>query len=212
MATVDSSYRSSSNSPASFQLAGDNSSSTAQTTVNAAINAASSRDRCRRCNQLVYLTERIGPVKESLYHKSCFKCLKCDRQLDFKTYFTNSIDLADKEIYCQSHVPRSGKGVFSTENIHIQNVMKAPKLNVMQKLDDRLKVCTFDWPLVSFLHFGSFFQTSHIDSQSVSIAHAMKAQQMLQQGREKISANHKFPVIPMVKTTHRRSHLIDAFY
>ncbi len=99
-----------------------------------------SRDRCRRCQQLVYCTERIGPVKDSLYHKSCFKCLKCDRQLDFKTYFTNSIDLNDKEIYCLSHVPRSGKGIFSTENIHIQNVMKAPKLNVMQKLDDRLKV------------------------------------------------------------------------
>ena len=63
--------------------------------------------------------------------------LKCDRQLDFKTYFTNSIDLNDKEIYCQSHVPRSGKGVFSTENMHIHNVMNAPKLNVMQKLDDR---------------------------------------------------------------------------
>lgn len=102
--------------------------------------SASSRDRCRRCQQLVYVTERIGPVKDALYHKLCFKCLKCDRQLDFKTYFTNSIDLNDKEIYCQSHVPRSGKGSFSTDNIHIQNVMKAPKLNVMQKLDDRLKV------------------------------------------------------------------------
>lgn len=102
-----------------------------------------SRDRCRRCQQLVYVTERIGPVKDSLYHKLCFKCLKCDRQLDFKTYFTNSIDLNDKEIYCQSHVPRSGKGVFSTENIHIQNVMRAPKLNVMQKLDDRFRVNCF---------------------------------------------------------------------
>ena len=145
MATIDSSYRSSSNSPASFQLVADNSSSSstaATTAVNAALNMASSRDRCRRCNQMVYATERIGPVKDSLYHKLCFKCLKCDRQLDFKTYFTNSIDLTDKEIYCQSHVPRSGKGVFSTENIHIQNVMKAPKLNVMQKLDDRLKVCS----------------------------------------------------------------------
>jgi hypothetical protein len=117
----------------SFNLAGEiNTSST--------ILLTSPRDRCRRCQQLVYVTERIGPVKDSLYHKLCFKCLKCDRQLDFKTYFTNSIDLNDKEIYCLSHVPRSGKGIFSTDNIHIQNVMNAPKLNVMQKLDDRLKV------------------------------------------------------------------------
>lgn len=117
--------------PAAFNLAGD---------TTAAPSSSSPRDRCRRCQQLVYVTERIGPVKDALYHKLCFKCLKCDRQLDFKTYFTNSIDLNDKEIYCQSHVPRSGKGSFSTDNIHIQNVMNAPKLNVMQKLDDRLKV------------------------------------------------------------------------
>lgn len=123
--------------PELFNLVGDPATTT---TSSLSTGSTSPRDRCRRCQQLVYVTERIGPVKESLYHKLCFKCLKCDRQLDFKTYFTNSIDLNDKEIYCQSHAPRSGKGIFSTENIHIQNVMKAPKLNVMQKLDDRLKV------------------------------------------------------------------------
>ncbi|CAF0838526.1 unnamed protein product [Rotaria sordida] len=164
-------------SPASFNLAGETTSLPATTTTGSSSLLTSTRDRCRRCQQLVYVTERIGPVKDSLYHKLCFKCLKCDRQLDFKTYFTNSIDLNDKEIYCQSHVPRSGKGVFSTENMHIHNVMNAPKLNVMQKLDDR-------------------FKSTHIDSQSVSIAHAMKAQQMFQQGREKVSAIHKFPALP----------------
>lgn len=129
----------------SFNLTEDtNHSPSIITNTTTTTNLSSLRDRCRRCQQLVYVTERIGPVKTSLYHKLCFKCLKCDRQLDFKTYFTNSIDLNDKEIYCLSHVPRSGKGIFSTENIHIQNVMKAPKLNVMQKLDDRLKVMISD--------------------------------------------------------------------
>ncbi|CAF2985496.1 unnamed protein product [Rotaria socialis] len=174
--------RSSNNtSPASFNLAEEPTPIITSPPLSASLPSSSSltssRDRCRRCQQLVYCTERIGPVKDALYHKLCFKCLKCDRQLDFKTYFTNSIDLNDKEIYCQSHVPRSGKGVFSTENIHIQNVMKAPKLNVMQKLDDR--------------HTGI-----HLDSHSVSIVHAMKAQQMFQQGREKVSAIHKFPALP----------------
>jgi hypothetical protein len=128
-----------STSPASFTLVGDTVPTIASIPL-LSTQSTSLRDRCRRCHQPVYVTERIGPVKDSLYHKLCFKCLKCDRQLDFKTYFTNSIDLNDKEIYCQSHVPRSGKGVFSTENMHIQSVMNAPKLNVMQKLDDRLKV------------------------------------------------------------------------
>ena len=128
-------------SPASFNLAGDT--VAAPTTAIPSSASTLARDRCRRCQQLVYVTERIGPVKELLYHKLCFKCVKCDRQLDLKTYFTNSMDIKDKEIYCQSHAPRSGKGVFSTENMHIQNVMKAPKLNLMQKLDDRPKVSLF---------------------------------------------------------------------
>ncbi len=132
-------------SPASFNLAGETTPLTTAVPLPPSSSSllASSRDRCRRCNQLVYVTERIGPIKDSIYHKLCFKCLTCDRQLDFKTYFTNSIALNDKEIYCQSHVPRSGKGVFSTENMHIHNVMNAPKLNVMQKLDDRFKVKSF---------------------------------------------------------------------
>ncbi|CAF1401612.1 unnamed protein product [Rotaria sordida] len=162
--------------PASFNLVGETTTIPTSSSLSSTL-STSPRDRCRRCQQLVYVIERIGPVKDSLYHKLCFKCLKCDRQLDFKTYFTNSIDLNDKEIYCQSHVPRSGKGIFSTDNIHIQNVMNAPKLNVMQKLDDRLKGL-------------------HLDSQSVSIVHAMKAQQMFEQGREKISSNHNFPALP----------------
>lgn len=140
-ASGDSSSRNRSNntSPASFNLAGETV-PPLTTAVSTSSSLVSTRDRCRRCEQLVYITERIGPVKDALYHKLCFKCMKCDRQLDFKTYFTNSMELSDKEIYCQSHVPRSGKGVFSTENMHIQNVMKAPKLNVMQKLDGRFQV------------------------------------------------------------------------
>lgn len=132
-----------STSPASFNLADDVVPLTTAGVTPLSSSLTSPRDRCRRCQQLVYCTERIGPVKDALYHKLCFKCLKCDRQLDFKTYFTNSNDLNDKEIYCQSHAPRSGKGVFSTENIHIQNVMRAPKLNLMHKLDDRLRVNSF---------------------------------------------------------------------
>lgn len=43
-----------------------------------------------------------------------------------------------------------------------------------------------------------FFQGTHIDSQSLSIAHAMKSQQMFEQGREKISSVHNFPALPPV--------------
>jgi hypothetical protein len=97
-------------------------------------------NKCLRCSNLVYALERIGPIKGNIYHKTCFKCLICDRQLDLKTYYTNQIDLNDRQIYCQSHAPKSGKGVFGADNIYIHSVLNAPKLDVMQKVDNKPKV------------------------------------------------------------------------
>lgn len=42
------------------------------------------------------------------YHKLCFRCHTCERQLDFKNYRTNVIDLNDRELYCSAHNPRNG--------------------------------------------------------------------------------------------------------
>lgn len=97
-------------------------------------------EKCLRCNNLVYALERIGPIKGNIYHKTCFKCHNCERQLDLKTYYTNQVNLNDKQIYCQSHAPKSGKGVFGADNIYIHNVLNAPKLDVMQKCDNKPKV------------------------------------------------------------------------
>jgi hypothetical protein len=69
-------------------------------------------NKCLRCGSQVYALERIGPIKGNIYHKTCFKCLTCERQLDLKTYYTNQIDLNDRQIYCQSHAPKSGKGLY----------------------------------------------------------------------------------------------------
>jgi hypothetical protein len=96
--------------------------------------------KCLRCGNLVYALERIGPIKGNIYHKTCFKCLICDRQLDLKTYYTNQIDLNERQIYCQSHAPKSGKGVFGADNLYIQNILNGPRLDVMQKVDNKPKV------------------------------------------------------------------------
>jgi hypothetical protein len=69
------------------------------------ITTASSTDLCYRCQKRVYVTERFGQIKDSVYHKSCFKCFICGRQLELKTYCTNSVDLNDKAIYCRNHAP-----------------------------------------------------------------------------------------------------------
>lgn len=101
---------------------------------------SATRDKCFRCSNQVYALERIGPVKGNIYHKICFKCLKCDRQLDLKTYYTNQINLEDRQIYCQSHAPKSGKGVFGADNMLIRSILNGPKLDSMQKFDNKPKV------------------------------------------------------------------------
>ncbi|CAF4542147.1 unnamed protein product, partial [Rotaria magnacalcarata] len=62
--------RSSNNaSPASFNLAEEPTPLIASPPLSASLSSSSSltssRDRCRRCQQLVYCTERIGPVKDA---------------------------------------------------------------------------------------------------------------------------------------------------
>jgi hypothetical protein len=113
-----------------------------QTNLNNSTSVASggTDNKCLRCGNQVYSLERIGPIKGNIYHKTCFKCLACDRQLDLKTYYTNQVNLNDRQIYCQSHAPKSGKGVFGADNIYIHNILNAPKLDVMQKVDNKPKV------------------------------------------------------------------------
>ena len=108
--------------------------------LSSAQHAAGMENKCLRCGNQVYALERIGPIKGNIYHKTCFKCLICDRQLDLKTYYTNQVDLNERQIYCQTHAPKSGKGVFGADNIYIHNILNAPKLDVMQKVDNKPKV------------------------------------------------------------------------
>ena len=110
------------------------------------------RDKCLRCNNQVYALERIGPIKGNIYHKICFKCLTCDRQLDLKTYYTNQINLEDRQIYCRTHAPKTGKGVFGSDNVYIQTILNAPKLDVMQKVDNKPKVIYYLYYLKEFIY------------------------------------------------------------
>jgi hypothetical protein len=100
-------------------------------------------DKCTRCGNLVYPLERIGPIKGFIYHKTCFKCLKCDSQLDLKTYHTNQVQLDDKSIYCRAHAPKSSKAYYGADSFAIQNVLNAPKLDIIEKFDNKPKVIFF---------------------------------------------------------------------
>ena len=54
------------------------------------------RETCSRCNGKVFEAEKMI-TKRGLYHKKCFACLKCKKQID---YF-NCIEGPDDEIYCK---------------------------------------------------------------------------------------------------------------
>lgn len=134
-------------------------------------------NKCLRCNSQVYALERIGPIKGNIYHKTCFKCLTCERQLDLKTYYTNQINLTDRQIYCQTHAPKSGKGSFGTDNVHIQNVLHAPKLDLINRHDNKHKAI--------------------IDGNARHILHAMHAQNLVSDGNKRDWVKgHMFPAYP----------------
>lgn len=62
---------------------------------------------CFRCYQTIYQLELFGPILGQFYHKTCFRCIFCDRNLDLKTFSANTHNLQDKNVYCKSHVPKT---------------------------------------------------------------------------------------------------------
>ena len=82
---------------------------------------------CHRCGKKVYPVERIDIGV--LYHKGCFKCRVCSRQLTLRT-FQRGVDVKEslvKEIYCQVHVPRMAKGHIDAETAGIRAAINAQK-------------------------------------------------------------------------------------
>ncbi|OTF83220.1 Hillarin-like protein [Euroglyphus maynei] len=85
---------------------------------------------CNRCGHLVYSAEKIGPLKDfTFYHHGCFKCVVCGSKLTLKTYYNNQQDQDDKEVYCQSHVPKTGPGHLDGQSVGIKAALNVPKKN-----------------------------------------------------------------------------------
>ncbi|KAJ6225491.1 hypothetical protein RDWZM_004036 [Blomia tropicalis] len=106
--------------------------------MSAAIKSTSARrfapttyeNTCNRCNHLVYSAEKIGPLKDfTFYHHGCFKCALCGSKLTLKTYFNNQQDQDDKEVYCASHVPKTGPGRLDGQSVGIKTALNVPKKN-----------------------------------------------------------------------------------
>lgn len=85
---------------------------------------------CLRCGQTVYQVDKVGPLKDfTFFHQGCFKCLVCGTKLTLRTYYNNQQDQEDKEVYCQSHMPKTGPGHLDGMCVGIKAALSVPKTN-----------------------------------------------------------------------------------
>lgn len=83
---------------------------------------------CLRCNETVYQVDRVGPLKDfTFFHSGCFKCAVCGTKLTLKTYYNNQHRQEDKEVYCNSHVPKIGPGHLDGSAVGIRSALNVPK-------------------------------------------------------------------------------------
>ena len=85
-------------------------------------------DICMRCEKKVYAMEKLGPIKDVVYHKLCFRCVVCSSLLTLNNFHFNPKDTGDLNIYCQSHRPKDDKGNLDANSVSILKALKTPKL------------------------------------------------------------------------------------
>ena len=133
-------------------------------------------EACQRCQQRVYLVEKKGPVNGVIFHKSCFKCIKCDATLTLKTYYSNQDDTSDKNIYCSKHMPENTLVGYNASAIGIQNALRNP---------------------YTANQFNSQIQptghTPQMQFASLNIAHNTNAQLMLKNKKNSNNDHHNYP-------------------
>uniref|UniRef100_T1J1X0 Phosphatidic acid phosphatase type 2/haloperoxidase domain-containing protein n=1 Tax=Strigamia maritima TaxID=126957 RepID=T1J1X0_STRMM len=57
----------------------------------------------------------------------CFKCAVCGTKLTLRTYFNNQQVIEDREVYCNSHVPKIGAGHLDGQAVGIRSALNVPK-------------------------------------------------------------------------------------
>ncbi|CAG9834340.1 unnamed protein product [Diabrotica balteata] len=68
------------------------------------------------------------PLKDfTFFHSGCFKCAICGTKLTLKTYYNNQHRQEDKEVYCNSHVPKIGPGHLDGSSVGIRSALNVPK-------------------------------------------------------------------------------------
>ncbi|XP_052096287.1 uncharacterized protein LOC127731471 [Mytilus californianus] len=96
------------------------------------------QDKCYRCMKKVYPMEKIGPVKDVVYHKGCFTCKTCGTKLNLKNFCHNKIDDWDIHVYCKSHCDQGSPQPFHIDanSVLIKGALSAPKLD---KINEQIR-------------------------------------------------------------------------
>ncbi|KAL3853553.1 hypothetical protein ACJMK2_017088 [Sinanodonta woodiana] len=116
--------------------------------------------KCYKCMKKVYPMDKMGPVRDVVFHKGCFKCHVCATTLTLRSCTHSQTDPYDLNVYCKSHQPlateKSAK--LGPDSVQIQLALKAPKQGKIITESERVPEHNY-----------------HLDNQSVQIAHARKA-------------------------------------
>ena len=133
--------------------------------------------RCKRCSDRVYQVEKLGPVNEVIFHRQCFKCLTCQKHLTLRTYFTNPVDLQDKEIYCASHCPKYTGAGLDSQALGIKSAMTSPH-GAVGRYNDQLR---------------GISGAPHIGPDAMHINHPVNAQHQYQKKYKGANERHHYP-------------------
>ncbi|CAG5120730.1 unnamed protein product [Candidula unifasciata] len=87
------------------------------------------KDDCIRCNTKVYPMERMGPIKDAVYHKRCFTCVSCGTTLNLKNFHHNPNEADDPSVFCASHRPKERAHSCDTNTMSIRSALTTPKLD-----------------------------------------------------------------------------------
>lgn len=85
------------------------------------------QDKCYTCHKRVYPMEKLGPVRDVVYHKGCFRCKTCNTQLHLKNFFHSQTEDFDLSVYCKSHQPLPAKGSNLADSVEIKSALGVPK-------------------------------------------------------------------------------------
>ena len=135
----------------------------------------------------VYPVEKIGPIKDVVYHKGCFTCKTCGTKLNLKNFCHNKNEDWDIHVYCKSHCDQGLPQPvhLDANSLAIKGALSTPKLTKVNEQirgdDETHRGGKLDANAVNIRaalsapkreeqrhHDGRY----HIDLQSLEIAHA----------------------------------------